>query len=245
MSATASAPPSAVEAQGKSRREGQGSSRRDSQSYTNPSRTQSTRSRPSATVPSPVRAHSSSSRPTSRRVDEILPQQDYETTNVAQSSRKRSTDRSNHTRTESTRSGHTRSSSRHHPTSDMTGAAGGSSAAGAGPAPVVVPLEQKPTRQGRSRTVIPAQTGNWILGKTIGSGSMGKVKLARRVEGQEEVSETITYDIVSKILTTCYRLLSRSSLVARPPMKPNSRVGLTASVRNVRRRYALLERQLL
>ncbi|OBT69415.1 CAMK/CAMKL/KIN1 protein kinase [Pseudogymnoascus sp. 23342-1-I1] len=188
MSATASAPPTPVEAQGMSRREVQGSSRRDSQSYSNPSRTQSTRSRPSAAVPSPVRAHSSSSRPTSRRVDEILPQQDYETTNVAQSSRKRSTDRTNHTRTESTRSGHTRSSSRHHPT-DMTGAAGSSSSAG--PAPVVVPMEQKGTRQGRSRTVIPAQTGNWILGKTIGSGSMGKVKLARRVEGQEEVAVKI------------------------------------------------------
>lgn len=199
MSATASAPPSAVEAQGKSRREGQGSSRRDSQSYTNPSRTQSTRSRPSAAVPSPVRAHSSSSRPTSRRVDELLPQQDYETTNVAQSTRKRSTDRSNHTRTDSTRSGHTRSSSRHHPTSDMT-SSGGSNAAG--PAPVVVPSEQKPSsRQGRSRTVIPAQTGNWILGKTIGSGSMGKVKLARRVEGPEEVSGTMAHNIVASSLT--------------------------------------------
>lgn len=81
----------------------------------------------------------------------------------------------------------------------MTSAAGGSSSAG--PAPVVVPLEQRPTRQGRSRTVIPAQTGNWILGKTIGSGSMGKVKLARRVEGQEEVSETEAHDIVTRLLT--------------------------------------------
>lgn len=240
MSATASAPPSAVEAQGMSRREGQGSSRRDSQSYTNPSRTQSTRSRPSATVPSPVRAHSSNSRPTSRRVDEILPQQDYETTNVAQSSRKRSTDHSNHIRTESTRSGHTRSSSRHHPTSDMTSAAGNSSAAG--PAPVVVPVEQKATRQGRSRTVIPAQTGNWILGKTIGSGSMGKVKLARRVEGQEEVSETIAHDIVTRLLTVCCRLLSRSFPADPPPMNPNSRPELIVSVRSVPKRYALLEK---
>lgn len=61
-----------------------------------------------------------------------------------------------------------------------------------GPAPVVVAQEQKQSgRQGRSRTVIPAATGNWILGKTIGAGSMGKVKLAKRAEGGEEVAVKI------------------------------------------------------
>jgi hypothetical protein len=58
-----------------------------------------------------------------------------------------------------------------------------------GPAPVVAPVEMrqsgKPT--GKSRTSIPAPTGNWVLGKTIGAGSMGKVKLARRAEGGEQV----------------------------------------------------------
>jgi hypothetical protein len=48
-------------------------------------------------------------------------------------------------------------------------------------------------RQGRPRTIIPAQTGNWVMGKTIGAGSMGKVKLATRADGTEEVTINITY----------------------------------------------------
>lgn len=181
--------PAMVETQGMSRHDGQGSSRRDDRSYAQPSRTQSTRSRPAPIAPSPQRANSSSSRPTSRRVEEVLPQHDYETTNVAQT-RKRSSDRpSSHSRTASTRSGHHRTSSRHHQTSEMTGSTAVSN--GGGPAPVVAPLEQKPSgRQGRARTVIPAQTGHWMLGKTIGAGSMGKVKLAKRAEGGEEARLT-------------------------------------------------------
>ena len=37
------------------------------------------------------------------------------------------------------------------------------------------------------RTTINAKTGQWVLGRTIGAGSMGKVKLAKRVEGGEQV----------------------------------------------------------
>jgi hypothetical protein len=60
---------------------------------------------------------------------------------------------------------------------------------GGGPAPVVTPIESRHSGRSsaRSRTTIPAQTGNWVLGKTIGAGSMGKVKLARRAEGGEQV----------------------------------------------------------
>ncbi|CAD6503226.1 BgTH12-02893 [Blumeria graminis f. sp. triticale] len=43
----------------------------------------------------------------------------------------------------------------------------------------------------KSRTTIPAASGNWILGKTIGAGSMGKVKLARRNECGEQVAVKI------------------------------------------------------
>lgn len=60
-------------------------------------------------------------------------------------------------------------------------------ASNAGPAPIVVATESKGAKPGKSRTTIPAQSGNWILGKTIGAGSMGKVKLARRAEGGEQV----------------------------------------------------------
>lgn len=40
----------------------------------------------------------------------------------------------------------------------------------------------------RRRTTIDATTGHWELGKTIGAGSMGKVKLARNKETGEQVS---------------------------------------------------------
>ncbi|KAH0544092.1 hypothetical protein FGG08_001710 [Glutinoglossum americanum] len=41
------------------------------------------------------------------------------------------------------------------------------------------------------RTTINASTGHWVLGKTIGAGSMGKVKLAKKLEGGEQVAVKI------------------------------------------------------
>jgi hypothetical protein len=179
MSATTSAPAAVVDTQS--------GSRTDGRSLANPSRTQSTRSRPNAGAPSPIRPTSYSRPPSSSRLEEVLPTRDYETTNTAQSSRKRDTDRSSHTRGDSIRSshGHHRSSSRSQYPSEMTGT---TAVANGGPAPVVVPMESRqPGKPARARTVIPASTGNWVLGKTIGAGSMGKVKLARKTEGGEEV----------------------------------------------------------
>ncbi|KAK8227704.1 hypothetical protein BKA81DRAFT_139118 [Phyllosticta paracitricarpa] len=50
------------------------------------------------------------------------------------------------------------------------------------------PRHAPPTNSsGRRRTTISAQTGQWALGKTIGAGSMGKVKLARNLETGEQV----------------------------------------------------------
>ncbi|KAG9646783.1 protein kinase, partial [Aureobasidium melanogenum] len=43
----------------------------------------------------------------------------------------------------------------------------------------------------RRRTTIDATTGHWDLGKTIGAGSMGKVKLARNKETGEQVAVKI------------------------------------------------------
>ncbi|KXT04440.1 hypothetical protein AC578_3623 [Pseudocercospora eumusae] len=43
----------------------------------------------------------------------------------------------------------------------------------------------------RRRTTIDAQTGHWELGKTVGAGSMGKVKLARNKETGEQVAVKI------------------------------------------------------
>ncbi|KAL9089604.1 MAG: hypothetical protein Q9165_005636 [Trypethelium subeluteriae] len=47
------------------------------------------------------------------------------------------------------------------------------------------------SQQQRRRTAITAQTGQWTLGKTIGAGSMGKVKLARNQETGEQVAVKI------------------------------------------------------
>jgi serine/threonine protein kinase len=41
---------------------------------------------------------------------------------------------------------------------------------------------------GRRRTTLDTQTGRWGLGKTIGAGSMGKVKLARNLDSGEQVA---------------------------------------------------------
>lgn len=45
------------------------------------------------------------------------------------------------------------------------------------------------TAQPRRRTNVEAKTGNWELGKTIGAGSMGKVKLAKNKDTNEQVSQ--------------------------------------------------------
>jgi hypothetical protein len=50
-------------------------------------------------------------------------------------------------------------------------------------APNGVSLASQPKR----RTTISTPTGQWALGKTIGAGSMGKVKLAKNIETGEQV----------------------------------------------------------
>ena len=179
MATTTSVSPTSVE----------GTGSRRGQSQSTPSRSQSTRTK-STVPPSPQRAHSSHHRTSSRHgaVEEVLPQRDYETSNVAQTSRRSSSkDRPPPSRTDSTRSAsdhhHRHHRSRHSTDMATTTANGG------GPAPVVTPTESRHAGRGsgKSRTTIPAQTGDWVLGKTIGAGSMGKVKLARKVEGGEQV----------------------------------------------------------
>ena len=49
------------------------------------------------------------------------------------------------------------------------------------------PAQVSGTSTTRKRTEIDAQTGKWSLGKTIGAGSMGKVKLAKNLETGEQV----------------------------------------------------------
>jgi len=180
MATTTSATPTTVERSGSTRRH-----QHHHHHQSAPSRSHSTRTK-SSVPPSPNRP-SSTHRSSSRHgaVEEVLPQANYETSNVARQSRRSSSrDRPLPPSSESQHSatGHRRHHSRH--TSEMTTAV----ANGGGPAPVVAPVESRHGgRTSKSRTTIPAPTGNWVLGKTIGAGSMGKVKLARRVEGGEQV----------------------------------------------------------
>ncbi|KAI1155640.1 hypothetical protein F4825DRAFT_27033 [Nemania diffusa] len=131
-----------------------------------------------------------------RAVQDILPQQDYETSNIAQQSRpvsskdrpppvSRGSDSKGVHRRASTRSNH----SSHN--SDMAAAAVANSNGPAAVPPVMqAAADARATgaKQRTSRTSIPTQSGKWILGKTIGAGSMGKVKLARKEDGTEQVA---------------------------------------------------------
>ncbi len=56
---------------------------------------------------------------------------------------------------------------------------------------------------GRRRTSISTTTGTWSLGKTIGQGSMGKVKLAKNTETGEQVRQTQPCFYLKLICTGC------------------------------------------
>lgn len=68
--------------------------------------------------------------------------------------------------------------------------ANGSSVASQAPASSAAsdrPTSSAHPAMGRRRTSISTSTGTWSLGKTIGQGSMGKVKLAKNIETGEQV----------------------------------------------------------
>lgn len=64
----------------------------------------------------------------------------------------------------------------------------------------------------RKRTTITAQTGTWSLGKTVGAGSMGKVKIAKNGETGETVGNLLHlyYSGLSGYLTVRYQDCSTS-----------------------------------
>lgn len=166
-----------------------------------PSRSLSTRSRPSPSSPAsaPQRSashnHHGHGRPSpGRPVQDVLPQRDYETTHVAS---KRSSSRERHAaRGAGTDSKglHRRTSTRssNPPPGDTPAAKDTTSTT---PSSVLPPVMQAAAdaratgaKTRTTRTSIPTQSGKWNLGKTIGAGSMGKVKLARKEDGSEQVS---------------------------------------------------------
>lgn len=165
------------------------------QGYNSVSRSQSTRSRPPTSTAGgpPTRATShnhhhqnAGSSAAGRPVQDVLPHRDYETTNVAQY-QKRSSSKDGHPPDSSSRPQRRNSQrSSHAPAAEMTPAV----ANNAGPAPVAqgaADARASGSKQSRSRTTIPTSSGKWILGKTIGAGSMGKVKLARKEGSNEQV----------------------------------------------------------
>lgn len=90
----------------------------------------------------------------------------------------------------------------------------------------------------RRRTNIHTSTGNWVLGKTIGQGSMGKVKLAKNYETGEQVS--IFAWCHSRLATdTSARSLSKSCLVN---PQTNTAVNKIEREQITPRRFGLLER---
>ena len=137
---------------------------------------------------------------------------DYEQANVAHppstSRRSMSRDRNNAAphppRTDSMRASsrqRTSSTTRHQRYGSETQ---GSSAPVDGVAPESTTARAPPGSSGsqqRRRTAITAQTGQWTLGKTIGAGSMGKVKLARNQETGEQVSHNSVSSLIGRVLT--------------------------------------------
>lgn len=176
------------------------------QAYGVPSRSQSTRSRPptssqAAALP-PHRAastshhHGSRSSSSGRPLQDIISPEEYarDPSNVpSHSKRSSSNDRPpTSSRADPSSRPHRRSSQRsnhsHGPSQQDMAPTGANNP---GPHGVAdggrAPSGSAPVRHGRSRTSIPSQSGKWILGKTIGAGSMGKVKLAKKEDSNEQV----------------------------------------------------------
>jgi hypothetical protein len=186
----------------------QSSSRSQTASYgtpptSQPSRTRSTNQRPPS---SSHHSHRSGSRTHAHDTPPIanssalaqVAQRDFETTNVARpSSSRRSSRDGRPEHTETSRGSRPRATSR--PSSRRN-------SADLSTAPTVVAGEPQTTAHsrpsahaepsststhptaGRRRTSITTLTGTWQLGKTIGQGSMGKVKLAKNNDTGEQVA---------------------------------------------------------
>ncbi|KAF2276145.1 serine/threonine protein kinase-like protein Kin1 [Westerdykella ornata] len=150
-----------------------------------PHRSLSTNARPS---PSLAQGHARPPAPQAPHLATVA-RRDYEQTNLASSSTSRpSTDRDrsaplSRTETTSSRRGHHRYASDASTASNMpiNGVTADTTRSSNAAAP--------PTR--RRTTITAPNTGTWSLGKTIGAGSMGKVKLAKNQETGEQVAVKI------------------------------------------------------
>lgn len=172
-------------------------------------RAPSTTSKPSTTAGGLSRSHSQTRPSTSSQQTSLagVARRDHETTNVArpQSSSRRSssrdgsyaaptpkrTDSTRESRHSASRPSHSRNNSR------MSAIDGGTATAPSTQTPTGTRFHSDTAPHGsggstKRRTTVTAVTGEWTLGKTIGAGSMGKVKLAKNLETGEQVSPVTT-----------------------------------------------------
>ncbi|KAJ6145430.1 hypothetical protein N7470_009325 [Penicillium chermesinum] len=157
----------------------------------------STSSQPPPSQYSHSKAPSYDRRPPSNHAAlDSVARRDFEASNVARmpSRRDPSAERSQErpstaTRTESARRHQRNSSTQGHQreSADMASAV----AAERGPDPAQHATAPAASNQPRRRTTITTPSGQWALGKTIGAGSMGKVKLAKNMETGEQVAVKI------------------------------------------------------
>ncbi|EUC34015.1 hypothetical protein COCVIDRAFT_15083 [Bipolaris victoriae FI3] len=163
-SAAAPASPAVVRTSSTSRRSGD-----------RPNRSNSSQVRPSshAPAPTPARHHQPALNNVTRR--------DHEQSNLAQDHHPPSRRSEDPSRPDSSRRSHSRYAS-------------DASTASAMPINGVAvdarTVQQQPVNKRRTTITAPA-TGTWALGKTIGAGSMGKVKLAKNVETGEQAAVKI------------------------------------------------------
>ena len=168
-----------------------------------PARTRSNTTRPTSsshhTHRSGSRSHPQETPPTANQAALAnVAQRDFETTNVARpSSSRRSSSRDGQPdhRSDAPRS-HQRTSSRPGSSRNSTDMSAATTVVNGVPTSTPQPssatyterpLASSQPSSGRRRTSIATSTGTWLLGKTIGQGSMGKVKLAKNLETGEQV----------------------------------------------------------
>ncbi|KAJ6022952.1 hypothetical protein N7460_013347 [Penicillium canescens] len=167
-----------------------------------PHRTRSVAVRPSNTSQPPAQTQHSHSKtashdrrpPSNHAALDSVARRDFEASNVArmpsrrEASSERSQERPSTARTETTRR-HQRqpSSQRQRDSFDMSPAAATQEPTQSATGTIAPAAAAAPRR----RTTITTPTGQWALGKTIGAGSMGKVKLAKNTETGEQVAVKI------------------------------------------------------
>lgn len=106
-------------------------------------------------------------------------------------------------RTESTRRHHHRTSSMQPRENELASGDNAQASASGNYGQANVPAQPK------RRTTITTPTGNWALGKTIGAGSMGKVKLAKNIETGEQVRYPLTCLLLSAHRTGRFEITLR------------------------------------